>query len=204
MWRSSGKCGAKGYRGRQTGGFLTMFSLFHRHSDATADLRRRDSGQCRRRREDVERLREGRRHVRRRHGAHVERHRAGVERRQVRSRCRRRTATSVSARMRLADADAMSLTTTNGTIRAELPAVARGQLRPVCRQRNGPHRLAARITRAKVAPAAIFRARSGASTRVVKMRAVNGNGLAQSRRATAGDALGLGWHWHASAGYYFP
>jgi hypothetical protein len=38
MWRGSGKCGASGYRGRQTGSLLTMFSLFHRNSDARADL----------------------------------------------------------------------------------------------------------------------------------------------------------------------
>ena len=38
MWRSSGRCGSSGYRGRQTGGFLTMFSLFHHGSDATADF----------------------------------------------------------------------------------------------------------------------------------------------------------------------
>ena len=38
MWRNSGKCGAAGYRGRNTGGFLAMFSLFHRKSDAAADF----------------------------------------------------------------------------------------------------------------------------------------------------------------------
>jgi len=38
MWRNSGNCGAKGYRGRNTGGFLAMFSLFHRTTDATADF----------------------------------------------------------------------------------------------------------------------------------------------------------------------
>ena len=38
MWRASGKCGASGYRGRQTSTFLTMFSLFHRSTDAAADF----------------------------------------------------------------------------------------------------------------------------------------------------------------------
>ena len=38
MWRASGKCGASGYRGRQTGTFLTMFSLFNRTTDAAADF----------------------------------------------------------------------------------------------------------------------------------------------------------------------
>jgi hypothetical protein len=36
MWRNSGNCGSSGYRGRSTGGFLSMFSLFHRGSDASA------------------------------------------------------------------------------------------------------------------------------------------------------------------------
>ena len=38
MWSGSGKCAASGYKGRSTGGFLTMFSLFHRSSDASADF----------------------------------------------------------------------------------------------------------------------------------------------------------------------
>jgi len=38
MWRNSGTCGAKGYRGKNTGGLLAMFSLFHRTTDATAGL----------------------------------------------------------------------------------------------------------------------------------------------------------------------
>ena len=38
MWSRSGKCGPTGYKGRSTGGFLTMFSLFHRGSDASADF----------------------------------------------------------------------------------------------------------------------------------------------------------------------
>jgi hypothetical protein len=38
MWRNSGNCGARGYRGRNTKSFLTMFSLFKRTTDATADL----------------------------------------------------------------------------------------------------------------------------------------------------------------------
>ena len=38
MWRFSGHCAANGYKGRQTNGLLTMFSLFHRGSDAVADI----------------------------------------------------------------------------------------------------------------------------------------------------------------------
>jgi putative adhesin len=38
MWRNSGNCAAKGYRGKSTGGFLSMFSLFHRGTDASARL----------------------------------------------------------------------------------------------------------------------------------------------------------------------
>jgi DUF4097 and DUF4098 domain-containing protein YvlB len=38
MWSGSGRCGSSGYKGRSTGGFLSMFSLFHRSTDATADF----------------------------------------------------------------------------------------------------------------------------------------------------------------------
>lgn len=38
MWSNSGNCGARGYRGRNTKSFLSMFSLFNRTTDATADL----------------------------------------------------------------------------------------------------------------------------------------------------------------------
>lgn len=38
MWRSSGRCGPTGYRGRHSNGLLTMFSLFHRTNDAEAGL----------------------------------------------------------------------------------------------------------------------------------------------------------------------
>jgi hypothetical protein len=37
MWRGSGSCG-RNYRGKTSGGFLSMFSLFHRSSDATAGI----------------------------------------------------------------------------------------------------------------------------------------------------------------------
>ena len=38
MWRRSGTCGADGYRGRRTGSFLEIFSLFRRNNDASAEL----------------------------------------------------------------------------------------------------------------------------------------------------------------------
>ena len=38
MWRGSGKCDANGYRGRRTRGFLSIFSLFHRSTDVSAEL----------------------------------------------------------------------------------------------------------------------------------------------------------------------
>lgn len=38
MWKRSGNCGARGYRGKTAPGFLSMFSLFHRSTDATAGL----------------------------------------------------------------------------------------------------------------------------------------------------------------------
>lgn len=37
MWRNSGKCN-RSYRGRNNSSLLTMFSLFHRSSDASADF----------------------------------------------------------------------------------------------------------------------------------------------------------------------
>ncbi|HEX4681983.1 MAG TPA: DUF4097 family beta strand repeat-containing protein, partial [Gemmatimonadaceae bacterium] len=36
MWRASGRCDDRGYRGARTKSFLTMFSLLHRSSDAQA------------------------------------------------------------------------------------------------------------------------------------------------------------------------
>lgn len=38
MWKNSGRCNDGGYKGRNSGGFLSMLSLFHRNSDATADF----------------------------------------------------------------------------------------------------------------------------------------------------------------------
>jgi len=38
MWRGSGRCAASGYRGANSSSFLTMFSLFHRRTDAAADF----------------------------------------------------------------------------------------------------------------------------------------------------------------------
>jgi hypothetical protein len=38
MWRASGKCGTGKYKGRQTNTLLSMFSLFHRSTDASADF----------------------------------------------------------------------------------------------------------------------------------------------------------------------
>lgn len=39
MWRNSGTCGARDYRGaRARGGILTMFSIFRHRTDATADF----------------------------------------------------------------------------------------------------------------------------------------------------------------------
>jgi hypothetical protein len=38
MWRNSGKCDGSSYRGRNTSTLLSMLSLFHRSSDASADF----------------------------------------------------------------------------------------------------------------------------------------------------------------------
>ncbi|MEP6493747.1 MAG: DUF4097 family beta strand repeat-containing protein [bacterium] len=173
MWRGSGKCGSSGYHGRQTSSFLTMFSLFHRTSDASADFTaelpanvivdaRTSNG-----------------------SVQVDGMSAGVTAHSTNGTIQ---ASNVSGPLSLsttngdvrlsttmlADADAVSLTTTNGTIRAELPAklegafdfsVVNGMVRtdlPLASSGNGR-------------PGRHFQGQIGASTRVVKVRAVNGN-----------------------------
>ncbi|MEO7086044.1 MAG: DUF4097 family beta strand repeat-containing protein [Gemmatimonadaceae bacterium] len=172
MWRASGKCGDKGYHGRQTNGFLTMFSLFHRSSDARADFvaelpanvvvdAKTDFG-----------------------SVTVDGLAAGVTARAATGTV---TANNVSGPLSLSTAtgnvnlttdslsaaDSVHLQTTNGTVRAELPANLQGAfdlsvvngtvtsafpLGAAPRSRVGRH----------------LQGQIGASNRVVKMRAVNG------------------------------
>jgi hypothetical protein len=126
MWRGSGKCGASGYRGRQTGGFLTMFSLFHRGSDARADIVAEvpanvviDASTTN-------------------GSVEIKGMTAGVTARTINGTVAASnvsgplTLSTTNGNVRLstdslADADVVRLSTTNGAIRAELPANLQGQ-----------------------------------------------------------------------------
>lgn len=126
MWRGSGKCGASGYRGRQTGSLLTMFSLFHRNSDARADIVAEvpanvviDASTTN-------------------GSVEVNGMTAGVTAKTVNGTVAASnvsgplTLSTTNGNVRLstdslADADAVRLSTTNGAIRAELPANLQGQ-----------------------------------------------------------------------------
>jgi hypothetical protein len=183
MWSASGRCGEKGYHGRQTGGFLTMFSLFHRTTDASADFIAEIPANV------VVDAKTANGSV------HVDGASAGVTALTSNGTI---TASNVSGPLMLkttngdvrlstdslADADSVHLTTTNGTIHAELPAgtqgafdlsVMNGRVQsdlPVpsaSKSRAGQH-LAGQI---------------GASTRVVKMRTMNGNVSVVARRIPA-------------------
>ncbi|MDB4878507.1 MAG: hypothetical protein JWM41_4953 [Gemmatimonadetes bacterium] len=182
MWSGSGKCGDGGYRGKQTGGFLTMFSLFHRVSDATADLvaevpanvvldARTTNGSLQ-----------------------IEGVSAGVTARTANGGV---TASNVSGPLALvttngdvrlsadslSQSDSIHLTTNNGSIHAELPSSVEGAFDlstvngvvrsdfPVPQSPRG--RSGRRLT-----------GQIGASTRVVKMRSLNGTVSVVSRGAT--------------------
>lgn len=183
MWSGSGKCGAKGYHGRQTGGLLTMFSLFHRTTDASADFIAEIPANV------VVDAKTANGSV------HVDGASAGVTALTSNGTI---TASNVSGPLMLkttngdvrlstdsmADADSIHLTTTNGTIHAELPASMQGAfdlsvmngsvrsdlpLQATSKSRVGQH-LAGQI---------------GASTRIVKMRTMNGNVSVVARRTPA-------------------
>lgn len=173
MWHGSGKCGSNGYRGRQTGGFLTMFSLFHRTSDASADFTAEIPANV------VVDARTANGSVQ------IDGMSAGVTAHTTNGTVQ---ASNVSGPLALsttngdvrlstdalADADTVSLTTTNGTIRAELPSKLEGafDLSVV----NGMVRTDLPLeSSGKGRPGRHFQGQIGTSTRVVKMRAVNGN-----------------------------
>ncbi len=172
MWKASGQCADSGYRGRQTGGFLSIFSLFHRGSDATADFEaalpanvvldaRTSNG-----------------------SVTIDGLTAGVSARTANGTVRavnvagplELTTTNGDVRLStdaLAANDPVKLTTTNGTVRAELPANLQGQidlsvvnggvrsdfLVPATGNKRVGRRLSGQI---------------GTSTRTIKLRAVNG------------------------------
>jgi hypothetical protein len=182
MWSGSGKCGDGPYRGKSTGGFLTMFSLFHRSSDASADFvaeipanvvvdARTTNGSLQ-----------------------IDGVSAGVTARTTNGGV---TASNVSGPLTLAtvngdvrlsadslsQSDSIHLTTNNGSVHAELPPGLEGNfdLSTV----NG-------VVRSDIPVPASPKGRSGrrftgqigASTRVVKMRSLNGTVSVVSRGAT--------------------
>ena len=183
MWRNSGNCGAKGYRGKSTGGLLSMFSLFHRSSDATAGLiadvpanvvvdAKTSNGSVK-----VDGVTAG-----------VTAHTANgnVEATNVAGPLSletsngnvRLSADAVSA------ADPITLTTTNGNISAQLPANTEGNfdLSVV----NGSVRSDFPLTQlAKGKIGRHLQGQIGSSNRVVKMRSVNGTVFVTTRPASA-------------------
>jgi DUF4097 and DUF4098 domain-containing protein YvlB len=181
MWRGSGKCGASGYRGRQTGGFLTMFSLFHRNSDARADFVAEvpanvviDASTTN-------------------GSVQINGMTAGVTAKTINGTVEASnvsgplTLSTTNGNVRLstdslADADVVRLSTTNGAIRAELPANLQGQfdLSTVNGVVSSDFPIpAASSTRAN----RHLQGQVGSLPRVVRMRTINGP-VSVSARAT--------------------
>ena len=172
MWRSSGACGPSGYHGRRIGGFLTIFSLFHRSSDASAELTAEVPASV-----VVD--------ARTTNGSvSVDGVSSGVVATTTNGTV---DATNVSGSVALmttngnvnlsadslADRDSVHLTTTNGSIHAELPATVQGafDLSVV----NGMvHSDFPVPTSSRGRPNRHLQGQIGSSTRVVKMRAING------------------------------
>lgn len=184
MWRGSGRCGASGYRGRQMGSLLTMFSLFHRSSDAQADIvaevpanvvvdATTTNGSV-----EVNGMMAG---------VTAKTVNGGVEAANVSGPVTLAT-TNGNVRLStdsLADADVVRLSTTNGTIRAELPANLQGNfdlstvngvvssdfpIPPSSSSRHANRHLQGQI---------------GSLARLVKMRTINGTVSVTGRGAPA-------------------
>ena len=180
MWSGSGKCDASGYRGRQRNGFLTMFSLFHRGSDASADFVaelpanvgvdvRTFNGSVR-----VDGLT----------GGVTARTSNGTVQASNVSGPLALTTTNGNVRLTtdsLSDSDSVRLSTTNGTIHAELPAGVQGafDISTV----NGAVRSDFPIPGADGRSSRHLQGQLGTSARVVRMRAVNGTVSLVSRTA---------------------
>ena len=173
MWRASGRCGASGYRGRQTSTFLSMFSLFRRGNDASADFVAEIPANV---------VVDARTTL---GSVQIDGMTSGVTARtsngtvQASNVSGPLSLTSTNGNIELSAADALSpsdeirLTTTNGSIRAELPAGVDGNfdlsvmngavqsdlsLPATSKSRRGGH----------------LQGQIGSSNRVVKMRAVSG------------------------------
>jgi hypothetical protein len=180
MWRGSGNC-SKNYRGNTGGGFLSMFSLFHRTSDATAGIVAEvppnvfvDAT-----------LSNG--------TVHVDGMSAGVRALTANGNVEAMNVSgplsleTVNGDVRLsADAsspsDPINVSTKNGTIRAELPSNAEGNFDLSV----GNGTLRSDFPLSQMAKARIGRhlqGQIGSSTRVVKMRSVNGGVFVTTRPA---------------------
>lgn len=184
MWRGSGRCGSSGYRGRQTGSFLTMFSLFHRGSDARADFVAEVPANV-----VVDALTTN-------GSVQVNGMMAGVTAKTVNGTVEAAnvsgpvTLATTNGNVRLsidslADADVVRLSTTNGGIRAELPANLQGNFDlstvngvvksdfPIPPSSSSSH--ANRHLQGQI----------GSLARVVKMRTINGTVSVTGRAAPA-------------------
>jgi hypothetical protein len=174
MWRNSGKCDSN-YRGRNTSGFLSMLSLFHHSSDATAGF-------------VVELPPNVKLDVRTTSGTiEIDGASGGINARTVNGTVR---ATNVSGSLvlsstngdvrvsadSLAPNDSLRLTTTNGSVHAELPPGLEGlyDLSVV----NGTVQSAIPLNATPASSRGINRhltGQVGTAARTVKMRAVNGS-----------------------------
>jgi hypothetical protein len=172
MWRNSGRCGEKGYRGKNTD-FLSMFSLFRRSSDATANFTAELPANV------VVDATNSNGEVT------IDGITAGVKAHSINGDVK---ATNVGGKISLsttngslelaadptASIEAVALTTTNGQIRAELPTNSEGAfdistvngdvhsdfpLQPTSKSPTGRH----------------LRGQIGSSERTVKLRSVNGS-----------------------------
>jgi len=182
MWRGSGTCG-KNYRGKGGNGFLSMFSLFHRTSDASAGLVAEVPSNV------VVDATTSNGTVR------VDGISAGVKALSANGNVE---ATNVSGALTLetingnvhlatetvAPSDPINLSTTNGTIRAQLPAntegsfdlsVVNGTVKSDLPLPQMPQGHIGRHLQGQI----------GSSTRVVKMRSINGGVFVTTRPTDA-------------------
>jgi hypothetical protein len=184
MWSNSGTCGAKGYRGRSTGGFLSMFSLFHRTTDAAADFiaelpanvmvdARTGSGSI-----------------------NIDGVSSGVI---ARSTTGTVNATNVSGPIvllttngnlsltadSLAPADSVRLSTTNGSIHAELPANTEGSFDLAVTNGVVHTNFPVTANSSGYRPGRHVLGQIGSSTRPIRMRTINGTISVSARGVTA-------------------
>jgi hypothetical protein len=186
MWRNSGKCAGSGYRGRNTGGFLAMFSLFNRTTDATAELfvelpanvvvdARTSRGDV-----TVDGITAG--VSARTSNGDVDAINVGGEIELTTS----NGDVTMSADER-AETKEVSLTTSNGDIRAELPSKLEGSFDLATSHGEIETQLPL-MTTGKSRVGAHLQGQIGTATRNVKMRTSNGSVVVVTRSAVRGPA----------------